>query len=411
MSVKWSAAADAAIKQLVELSCCSNGSLYSIGVKLGLIFPGDIKKESFHYHVNKQGWREQVASHYKNAGLEGRGTPDLVGCRLFSSARLQFSVRLIPVAFVAQELKVAKHGVEELQVNAGAAEFGVLGVVQELCSGLLQAELLLTGAASAADIYGMSLDEKVLVNFVAKAIKIPKLKCAAIHFPAIKFGPISGKPKAGKAVINGWLGKLQGEGTQLAVAAEFEQFAEKVIKKGRFGRSGGGKITPDLAHFKMDFPSQQDSAWLDLRKAGTQGWSVATFNTELRDRINRYNTAVNLDADDLGPVLKLWIARLCYHKADQDDEGQQKGLLEEMLHSIYYKQNKLDATIESLQEVGIRHLQANVYPTTKGLSPVRKKVTSTQKPATVDAERAWKKVLKDREARRLAAEVATSGNE
>lgn len=57
MAVRWNSAADAAIKQLVELNCCSNGNLYSMGVKLGLINPVAVKRESFHYHVKKQSWR------------------------------------------------------------------------------------------------------------------------------------------------------------------------------------------------------------------------------------------------------------------------------------------------------------------------------------------------------------------
>jgi hypothetical protein len=234
MSVRWNPAADAAIKQLVELSCCSNGNLYLMGIKLGLINPRAVKRESFHYHVKKQGWRAQVASHYKNASSDRSKLPDLSGCRLCSSARLQFSVRLIPVVFVAREAKVVRHGVEEVKDKAGASEYGVLGVMQELCSGLLQAELLLTGAHEKADIHGLSLDEKVLVNFVAKSIKIPRLKCTVIHFPSISFAPSVGSDAEPKGLIGGWLGGIQSEGTELDVDASFRQFAKNVVEKARF---------------------------------------------------------------------------------------------------------------------------------------------------------------------------------
>jgi hypothetical protein len=327
MAVRWNSAADAAIKQLVELSCCSNGNLYSMGVKLGLINPVAVKRESFHYHVKKQSWRAQVASHYKNDISDRSRLPDLSGCRLCSSARLQFSVRLIPVVLVARESKIVRHGAKEIQVKAGASEYGVLGVVQELCSGLLQAELLLTGARKEADIYGLSLDEKVLVNFVAKSIRTPKLKCTVIHFPSITFAPGIGSNAEAKGLIGGWLGGIQSEGTELDVDASFRQFAEKVTKKAQFGRLGGGRITPDVAQFKMDFPSQEKSTWLDLRKIEPKGWSVDVFNGELRERVNRYNTTINLLTGDLGPVLKLWIARLCYYPADRDNEKHQKDLL------------------------------------------------------------------------------------
>jgi hypothetical protein len=161
----------------------------------------------------------------------------------------------------------------------------------------------------------------------------------------------------------------------------------------------------------MDYPSQEKSTWLDLRRIEPNGWSVDVFNRELRERVNRYNTAVNLSIGDLGPVLKLWIARLCYYPAERDNEKHQKDMLEEMLRTIYYKKNKLDAVIAALQDVGIKHLQANTYPTTKRPSSDKKKPTSTPKHSAVDAERAWKKVLKDRETWRLEAEAAKSGQE
>lgn len=405
MPVKWNSAADVAIKQLVELSCCSNGKLYSMGVKLGLIDPDAVKRESFHYHVTKWRWREQVASHYKNASLQRKEPPDLAGCRLCSSARLQFSVRLIPVAFATQALAGVTPEGKDGPANASESEFGVLGVVQELCSGLLQAELLVTEVWDEDGIYGRSLDEKV-ANFVAKAIKIPKLKSTAIHFPAMNFGPLSGRSNKASGVVNGWLGEFQREGTESEVAEKFKLFAAKVIKKCGFARSGSGKVSLDLDQFRLDFPPQQKSQLLDLRKVGTKGWTVATFNMELRERINRYNTAVDLAADDLGPTLKLWIARLCYYQADRDDELRQKALLKGMVQAIYYKQNKLDATIGALQEIGIRHLHSNNYPTTKAHRPVKKNATSRSSSSAVAAGKAWEKVLRDREARRVAAEAS-----
>lgn len=359
MSVRWNLTADVAIQQLLELSCCSNAKLHSAGVKLGLIDANEVKKDSFHFHVDKQGWRQQVVTHYKRLKLGDGSAPDLSGCRLGSSARVQFSMRLIPISFFMREPKERDSGPvpDAKQIPV----FGVLGVVQELCSGLLRAELLLQDCATQTGIY--ALPEDRLIDFVARSISLPALKCAAIHFPKIKFDSDVTRPKAA-GLIGAWLGVPQPGGAETTLEGAFKKFSEKVIKKARWG-SASHKIRPEASLFQMDFPPQQESTMLDLKKPCGKGWAIHTLTRQLRERLDHHNTVIDADAGDLSPALRLWIARLCYYPADRDDEAKQRDALEAMIRSICYRTRISSREIVSLQDVGIRHLSVNTYPTTK----------------------------------------------
>lgn len=355
MAVTWKPAVGIALQQLLELSCCSNRKLYSSGVKLGLIDPKAVKQDSFHYHVSKQNWREQVESHYKRAQSGDSGAPNLSACRLRSSARVQFSVRLVPVAFCSREVRGSGSDLKH------ARRFGVLGIVQELCSGLLRAELLLNDAETEADIYGLS--EDVLADFVARSISLPKLKCAAIHFPRSVLHETGDTVKA-PGLVGAWLGVPQQARLEAEIESQFRRFSEKVIKRAKWG-GVGHKIRPDVSMFNMDFPPQRQSVWLDLTQPCGKGWVLHTLTRQLRERLDRYNTAVVAEGEELSPILELWIARLCYYPVDRDNEEAQKKLLKAMIESVSYRERRREKETQNILEFGIQHLNANTYPTTK----------------------------------------------
>lgn len=359
--VEWKRVTDTALQQLVELSQCSNAKLYSTGVGLGLINPVDIKSESFHYHVDKRQWRENVTTHYKKDKQVGvAATPDLSGCRLGSSARIHFSVRLIPIAL---STRVDKKSTSEAGVMAGKASvraYGVLGVVQELCSGLLRAEILLNDATERNDICALS--EDVLVDFIARSISLPALKCAAIHFPSIKYEDLFKIQPSG--LIGAWLGVTQSSASKIDIETAFQGLAEKIIKKGSWGPMSN-KIRPDLSLFRMDFPSQQESNLLDLEKPCGTKWAANTLSRELNKRLNEYNLSVAPGASLLSPTLKLWIARLCFYPSARDDEEKQKASLTRFIKAVCYGKGLESQKIKNLQNIGIAHLNANTYPTTK----------------------------------------------
>lgn len=366
MTVRWSPAENVAIQQLVELGCGSNAKLYSAGVRLKLIDAATIKKDSFHFHVNRQGWRRNATTHYKRAKADNGPALDLSGCRLGSSARVQFSVRLVPIAFYMRE---------EREVGSGPIPdakqipvFGVLGVVLELCSGLLRAELLLGGCTKREDIY--TLPEATLIDFVARSISLPGLKCAAVHFPRIEFVSDFITPRAG--LVGAWLGAQQRSGTELNLDRAFQVFAGKVIKKAKWGGSAH-KIRPDPSVFRMDFPVQQESTLIDLQKSCRKGWATHTLTRQLRERLDHYNTAVAADDGDLSPALLVWIARLCYFSVLRDDGAKgkaalvikQRTALEFMLRSVCYRARIPAKEMAGLLETGMQHLSLNDYPTTK----------------------------------------------
>ncbi len=359
MVVTWGATADTAIRQLFELSCGSNGKLYSAGVKLGLIDPATVRRDSFHYHVTRQNWRLQIGSHYKREQLSREVAPDLSKCRLGSSARVQFSVRLVPISFYIRQLKASVD--EPVPDSKQTLGFGILGLVQELCSGLLRAEVLLGDVTTRSDIYGLS--EESLVEFVARSISLPGLKCSAIHFPAITFARSPGRAKA-TGLVSAWLGVPQPNSLEATLEERFKLFSECVINKAKWG-AVGHKIRPDVSIFRMDFPPQHGSVLLDLTKPCGKGWAMHTLTRQLRERLDRYNTAVGTDGSELSPALRLWIARLCYFPADRDDEVRQRAALEATIRSVCYRKRISSTEIVNLQDVGISHLNANAYPTTK----------------------------------------------
>lgn len=268
-------------------------------------------------------------------------------------------MRLVPVSFYIREARVSTYGpvpdAEQIRV------YGVLGLVQELCSGLLRAELLLDDAPTRNDIY--ALGDAVVVDFVARSISLPGLKCAAIHFPQIVLGP-SAHHAAAAGLVGAWLGKAQPEGSETALDSQFKLLAEKVIKKAAWG-TAGHKIRPDVSAFRMGFPPQQNTVLLDLTRPCGKGWARHTLTRQLRERLDRFNTAIDAEAGELSPALRLWIAKLCYYPTDRDDEQVQRAALERMIRAVCYRSRIPTKEVEMLQDAGIDHLRANAYPTTK----------------------------------------------
>jgi|GEM_PF-2690239 len=359
MAARWGAATDISIGQLFNLGCCSNGRLYAVGTKLGLIDPSVVKKDSFHYHVDKQNWRQEIVRHEERGGSRKGLLPGLAGCRLGSSPRLQFSVRLVPISFYIREAR--ESAVQAVPHYVHVKVYGVLGLVQELCSGLLRAELLLDDAPERNDIY--QLPEVNLIDFVARSISLAGLKCAAVHFPKVSFTDHA-RQAGVNGLIGGWLGVKQPENTAAALNMQFEHLAEKIIEAARWG-AAAHKIRPEASAFKMDFPMQQENALLDLTRPCGKGWAKDTLTRQLRERLDRFNTAIDVDATKLSPALRLWIAKLCYYPNDRDNEPEQRAALEQMVRAVSYRKRIPPEEIELLKKAGIDHLHVNTYPTTK----------------------------------------------
>ena len=265
----------------------------------------------------------------------------------------------MPASFYIRQAGVSADGpIPDVKQVLG---YGVLGLVQELCSGLLRAELLLVDASTKSDIYALS--EDALVDFVARSISLPALKCAAIHFPRTVLGRGTVQLKSA-GLVDAWLGVPQPAGAEAALESRFRLFSERVIKKANWG-AAGHKIRPDASMFRMDFPPQQESVLLDLTKACGKGWATHTLTRQLRERLDRYNTGIDAEGDELSPVLKLWIAKLCYYPADRDDEGGQRAALISMIRATSYRARIPNFELAHLQDAGMRHLSQNTYPTTK----------------------------------------------
>jgi hypothetical protein len=359
--VTWKPAIDVALQQLVELSCCSNAELYSTGVRLGLIDQKEVKSQSFQNHVEKQQWRQQVTSRHKGKQIGvPAATPDLSGCRLGSSARIKFSVRLIPITI---NTRVDKKNTSVVGVQTGRKKdwaFGVLGVVQELCSGLIRAEILLNDAKEKNDIHALSQDK--LVDFIAKSIALPALKCAAVHFPSVVYDDAI--PLGAPGLICAWLGANQDSSTKASIDSEFESLVQKVIKKASWGPMSH-KIKPVPSVFHMDFPPQQVTTLLDLQKPCGKSWAAPALARQLHKRLDDHNTNVAPDSSSISPVLKIWIARLCFSPSVRDDETKQLAALATLIKEVCYKKPITRREIAYLQDIGIRHLHAHSYSTTK----------------------------------------------
>jgi len=361
MSVSWKPPIKIVMQQLIALSCCSIAKLYSMGLALELIDPSKIKKDSFYYYVKSQKWRKEATSHHKRKQIKDSITPDLSGCRLNSDARIQFSVRLIPISFYRRESKQEISSPDGKKISTKQFDhnptYGVLGVAQELCSGLLRAELLMDDAPNKEDIY--SLSESKLIDFVAKSITLPALKCAAVHFPKINLHDLFDPKAAG--LFAAWLGAPQPCDSKSALDVAFKDFYDKVLKKAIWGPISH-KIKPDVSIFHMDFPQQQKSTLLDLTRPCGKGWAIHTLNRQLRERLDRHNTHVDPNATDMNPTIKLWMARLCYARrvgeiSNEKTMALEAIKLEALMRKISYRERIPPSDIRCLQDVGIKHLK------------------------------------------------------
>ncbi|MFS0756511.1 hypothetical protein ABC383_17690 [Noviherbaspirillum sp. 1P10PC] len=331
------------IVQLLALTTSSNAELYKLTTGLGIIKEGQLELKSFHYHVRKLDLRKDNLDHLKRKNMpSGDRPPSLAGCRLFSSPRLTFSVRLIPFAYESEPE-------EEERIS-----FGVLGVVQELCSGMLRAEVLCSGYASHEDLY--DLKAKHVAAFVASAISLPKLKIASIHFPKLRFQPHG---KVGpRGLIAGWLGYEQNPGRERELQREFSEFCEICIKATRW-EGEAYRLQPEVNAFCLDFPEQSKSDILDLTRPCGKPWRLRTVAKELNQRIDRWN--VGLRAGEINPVLRIWIARQCFNRVWTVDEQRQKAALLSLCKSVLYRKRSDPSDLEQLQNFGMEHLSCNRY--------------------------------------------------
>lgn len=339
------------LAQLLALNQSSNAELYRQAVGLGIIKEGELALKSFHYHVRNLGLRQESVSHVKRAGVRnGKLPPSLASCRLFSSPRLSFSVRLIPFAY-------------DSEVGAGASVvYGALGVVQELCSGMLRAKVLGSGAASPNDLCGLEL--AALAEFVGAAISLPKLKIEAIHFPNVRY---HSSPKAGpEGLIAAWLGYAQPLNRAVRLQQEFSKFRKACLDAADWG-GDAHRLRLQLDAFHMDFPDQTESAMLNLSRPRGKPWQLRTVTKEINARVDRWNLGLRTDedgplADELSPVLRIWIARQCFRRVSMFNEERQRDALRGLCKSIMYRKRLHAAALARIQDFGIEHLDRNDYP-------------------------------------------------
>jgi len=339
------------LAQLLALTQSSNTELYRQAVGLGIIKEGGLALKSFHYHVRNLGLRQESASHVKRAGVgDGKRPPSLAPCRLFSSPRLSFSVRLIPFTYESE---------------AGAGEpvmYGALGVVQELCSGMLRVKVLGSGCTSPNDLCGLELAP--LAEFVGSAISLPKLKIEAVHFPTTRYQ--SSFKAVPEGLIAAWLGYAQ----PVKRAAGLQQEFAKLCKACLDGANWGGdahRLRPQVDAFQLDFPNQAESAMLNLSRPRGKPWQLRTVTKEINARVDRWNLGLRTDEDgplrdELSPVLRIWIARQCFKRVSMFNEDRQRDALLGLCKSIMYRKRLDPVVLARIQDLGVEHLDRNNYP-------------------------------------------------
>lgn len=339
------------LAQLLALNQSSNAELYRLAVGLGIIKEGALALKSFHYHVRNLGLRQETASHLKRAGVvDERRPPSLAACRLFSSPRLSFSVRLLPFSYESEA------GTDKSVV------YGALGVVQELCSGMLRVEVLSSGCTSPNDLCGLELAS--LAEFVASAISLPKLKIEAVHFPNMRYqSSLKGDPEG---LIAAWLGYAQPLKRVAGLQQEFSKFCKACLDATK-GGGDGHRLRPKVDVFRMDFPDQAESTMLNLSRPRGKSWQLRTVTKEVNARVDRWNLGLQTDEDgplidELSPVLRIWIARQCFNRVSMVNEERQRDALYALCKSIMYRKRRDPVALARIQDLGIEHLERNDYP-------------------------------------------------
>ena len=276
---------DELLRQLFALSSCSNLKVYNSAVDLGVINLNDIQADAFHYHVELLKLRPDGTSHQKRRGTENPNLK-LNGCRLLSSARLQWTFRII--RFKHQPAKD-----EVFQINKGKPDhqWGVLAVGQELCSGFLAASVIQSGAVLETKLGVISPIK--LVNFIAGTISLTKLKSQQIHFSLINFSPptnsqeVASHPDGIKNLVRGWLGYEISSSFQQDVTKAYNDLAEHICKKvNKTASQTSRRLAINPSIFIMDFPAQYENSVLDI---STFGLSREEVETKMQRCIYQHN--------------------------------------------------------------------------------------------------------------------------
>lgn len=338
------------LTQLWALTQSSNAELYNQAVGLGIVKEGELALKSFHYHVHKLGLRGDNASHLKRAGVtDEKRPPSLAACRLFSIPRLSFSVRLVPFSYESEV------GVDE------SVAYGVLGIVQELCSGMLRVKVLNSGCASRDDL--CSLEPASVAEFVASAISLPRLKIAAVYFPKMCF--LSSPRKEPSGLIATWLGYAQPLSQAAVLQQEFLKFSDACLSAANW-RGDAHRLRPERDVFHMDFPTQTKSVTLNLTRPRGKPWRLRTVTKEINARVDRWNVGLRTDQeglllDKLNPALRIWIARQCFNRVSLVDEDRQRANLGALCKSVMYRKRLEPGEIGRIQDFGFDHLYRNSY--------------------------------------------------
>jgi hypothetical protein len=331
------------LMQLLDLTAASNAQLYNQAAGLGIIEEEQLELKSFHYHVRKLDLRSDKPGHLKRKDLVTNDRPlSLAGCRLFSSPRLSFSVRLIPFVYEAQP------------DDGELVSYGVLGLVSELCSGMLRAEILCSGYGSLDALHKMKRER--VVAFVASAISLPLLKISSVHFPKLRFGIQQKAEHCG--LIAGWLGYEQAKSQEVELQHDFSKFSAACIKATKWDGEAY-KLRPEAAAFACDFPQQLQSGMLDFTRVCGKAWRLRRVAKEVNRRVDRWN--VGFKEHGLNPLLRLWIARQCYSRVWAVDEQRQRTALLSLCRSILYRKRSDPDGIAKLQDFGIKHLLDSNY--------------------------------------------------
>lgn len=331
------------LKQLLAVSACSDAQLYKQACGLSVLSDEELHAKSFHYHVRKLKMRDNELSHMKRSGMTAEDRQlSLAGCRLFYSARLNYSVRLVPFIY-------HPHSTEPSKVA-----YGVLGVVQELCSRLLQAEILVAGMGLRSDL--CILDRAQVTKFVATAISLPRLKIASVHFPAVRYRENIGN--APRGLVPAWLGYSQETKRRPMLESDFGDFSDRCISEANWAGQAH-KLKPKNDIFQADFPMMSESDTLDLRDPCGKPWRLRTIAREINKRVDQWNSEIS--DDRLNPILRIWIARQCYDPIYRLHGDDQKNALASFCRSVLYQKNLEPENFERMQECGISYIN-DKYP-------------------------------------------------
>jgi hypothetical protein len=286
-----------ALGELLALTCSSNAKLYEQATALGMLNAADIRADGFHYHVQKLDLRQDLSYAKRNSHKAGQWRLKLADCRLLSSARLNFSVRLVPIAYQATAQPI------------GTLEYGLLAVAQELCSGLMRFEVVRAGFTSRDDLCEINPIE--LLPFVIETITFPRLKLATLHFPKIPYSSSSDVKKLG--LVAGWLGYVQPVDYQDTLNDEISKFAEACRCNGNWG--GLSHILQPSEKddwFFADFPSMKSGQVLNLSIPCGKSWRLRTVTNELRKRVDQWNFSTQRTTSP--PALNIWNAKNVFYK-------------------------------------------------------------------------------------------------